>query len=164
MSDIRIDEPGAGEWVMERAHGFFRPGVDHSFTSHDGNEILGGFAMTGYIGGSMSIHMAAQSPHWCSRELLWLPFHYGFEQLKLRKMFAPVRSDNYAAISENLRAGWIIEAVLSDAFDTAHMFVLSMTRDTCPWLAYEPKHWRSGGSMAYYATSTTVVNPQGVGE
>lgn len=142
MVDIRIDAPGAGDWVMQRADGYFREGWDHAFTSHDGERVLGGFALVGYLGSSLTIHMASEDPRWCSRELMWLVFHYAFEQLKCRKLLGAVRSDNYKAIELNLRAGWRIEAVIEDVFPDAHMLVISMTKDACRWLDYTPRSWR----------------------
>jgi hypothetical protein len=143
MSDIHIDAPGAGDWVVEHWKGCFREGFDHSFTTHDGDRVLGGFVLSTYMGDSMTIHMAAEDPHWCSRDLLWMVFHYAFEQAGCRKLFAPVRSDNYHALSENFRAGWHLEAVLRDAYtDGVHLMILEMTKDECPWLDYKPRAWR----------------------
>lgn len=141
MAEVRIDAPGAGQWVMKRAEGYFRDGVDYAFTSHRDDQILGGFALVGYTGGSLTVHMAGDDPHWCSRELLWLVFHYAFVQLRVRKLLAPVRSDNWKAIELNLRAGWQVEAVLRDVFPDAHMLVLSMTKAGCPWLKHVPRQW-----------------------
>lgn len=143
MVDIRIDAPGAGAWIMERAEGYFREGWDHAFSSHDGDRILGGFALVGYLGDSMTIHMGSDDPRWCSRELLWLAFDYAFNQVGCRKLLAPVRSDDHKVIALNLRAGWQIEAVIRDVFPGAHMFVLGMTRGTCPWLKHRPRQWQS---------------------
>lgn len=144
MRDIRIDAPGAGEWIMERAEGYFREGVDHAFSAHDGDRMLGGFALVGYTGGSMTIHMAGDDRRWCSRELLWMVFHYAFEQLGVNKLLAVTRSDNYQAIELNLRAGWRIEAIIQDVFPDAHMLVLGMTKAGCKWLNYKPRQWRDG--------------------
>lgn len=142
MVDVRIDAPGAGAWIMERAEGYFRDGWDHSFSTHEDDRILGGFALVGYLGASMTIHMASDDTRWFSRELAWLTFHYAFVQLGCRKLIAPVRSDNYLAMSLNLRAGWQIETAIRDVFPNAHLMILSMTQDTCPWLDYKPRQWR----------------------
>lgn len=128
---------------MDRAQGYFRDGWDHSFSTHEGDRILGGFALVGYIGASMTVHMAAEDPHWFSRDLAWLAFHYAFEQLQLRKLLAAVRSDNYIAIALDMRAGWKLETIITEAFPDAHMIVLSMTREDCPWLDYSPRQWRA---------------------
>lgn len=148
MSDIRIDAPGAGEWIMERVDGSYTPGRDHSFASFRDGEILGGFVLCEYYGASMSIHMAGDDPQWCSRELLWMAFHYAFVQLGCRKLFAPVKSTNYHAIELNLRAGWHLEAVIKDVYIDAHMMVLSMTKEACPWLDYAPTQWRPADEEA----------------
>lgn len=141
---VRIDEPGAGAWIMERVGGNFSEDRDHAFSSHRGYQILGGIALTSYLGGSLALHMASEDPSWCTREMLWMVFHYAFEQLGCRKVFGPVRSDNYHAIATNLRGGWSVEAVLRGAFDDADMIVMSMTKDACLWLDYKPRDWRPG--------------------
>lgn len=144
-SEIKIDEPGAGEWVMERAVGYFNPARDHVISVHYGSEILGGFVLNNYLGRTAEIHMESVDPSAASRELLWMVFHYAFEQLGCRKLLALVPSNNYKAMELNLRAGWMIEAILRDVFDDKHMVILSMTKDQCPWLDYTPQRWRPAG-------------------
>jgi hypothetical protein len=145
MRRILIDEPGAGEWIMGQLSGVFHPQYDHSFSTHRDDRILGGFVMSHFIGGSMSVHMAAQDKHWCSRELLWLVFHYGFEQLGCFKMLTPLASDMHDVIRMDMRAGWALEAIVRDAYAPGkHMLILSMTKETCPWLKYKPKQWAPG--------------------
>jgi hypothetical protein len=142
MSDIRIDEPGAGEWIMSRVNGVFTPGSDHSFSSHDGDKILGGFVLTYFIGGSITVHMASQDKRWCSRDLLWLVFHYAFEQLGCYKMLTPLASDMHEVIDMDMRAGWVFETIIRDAYAPGkHMLILGMTKEICPWLKHKPKSW-----------------------
>jgi len=57
-----------------------------------------------FIGGSMTVHVAAQNKRWCSRDLLWLIFHYAFEQLGCHKLLTPLPSDNYPIIEMDMRA------------------------------------------------------------
>jgi hypothetical protein len=146
---ICIDAPGDGQWIMERVTGVFTPELDHSFAVHvdnDDGQILGGFALCQYLGASITIHVAGtMGKRWLTRELLWLVFDYAFNQLKCRKVIAPVRSDNYLGLSMDFRAGWNLEAVIHNAYDDGvHMMVLTTTKDKCPWLNYKPRKWRSG--------------------
>ncbi len=138
--DIRIDEPGAGEWVMDRAgSGTFNPFADHCFSTHDekGN-ILGGFVLAGFYGASWAMHQAGIDKSWCSRELLWLIFHYAFEQCKCNKVIAPIPSNNHRAVELCMRAGWQLEAVIHDAVaEDIHLMVLTMTKDQCRWLDFK---------------------------
>jgi hypothetical protein len=138
--EIFFDAPGAGEWVMSRVQGYFTPGHDHSFTTHRDGEILGGFVLCDYFGNSITVHMAGEDKFWCSRDLLWFVFDYGFNHCKCNKMLAPVRSDNTVALALDTRAGWQVEAVLKDIYAPGtHMVVLAMTKDACPWLNHQPR-------------------------
>lgn len=149
MREIRIDAEGAGAWIMERVEGMFYDGIDHAFSTHQDGRLLGGFALTGYMGVAMTIHMAACDSRWFSRELAWLVFDYAFNQLKIRKLVAPVRSDNYHSLMLCRRAGWQTEAVLRDLYtDGVHMILLTMTRPQCRWLDYRPRRWRSNAIEA----------------
>ena len=128
---------------MARLGGHFTPGWDHSFTSHQAGRILGGFVVSNYLGGSMTCHMASQDPRWCSRDLLWLVFHYTFVQCGCHKMITPLPSktrDDVVAL--DLRAGWELEAVVKDAYAPGvHMLILTMTKDKCVWLKHQPTVW-----------------------
>src|SRR6185436_17806200 len=141
MREIRIDSPGAGDWIMERAGGYFRDGVNHSFSTHrlDANGdgvILGGFALVGYTGAAMTMHMAGRDKSWFSRDLAALTFGYGFHQLGCKKLLAPVKSTNHQLVMLVRRGGWKFDTVLRDVYPDADMIVFSMTRDECPWLRH----------------------------
>jgi hypothetical protein len=129
---------------MRRCGGVFHPERDHSFTTWRNGEIAGGFVLADYTGASMTVHCAGDDKGWCSRDLLWMVFHYAFEQLGLAKLIATVRSNNYAALAVDLRAGWQLEAVVRDVFPDAHMMILTMEKETCPWLKVRPKGWMPG--------------------
>jgi len=142
--EIRIDDPGAGEWLSEQAHGLFTPGRDHTFTSHRDGKLLGGFMVQHYIGNSMQVHAAGISKYWASRELFWLVSDYIFNQLGCYKAIAMIRSDNDSSLAFTLRAGGSVEAVIKDAFASGvHLVMVTMTKDACPWLDYKPKRWAS---------------------
>lgn len=154
MKKIRINHPGDGQWIMEQVEGFFQPGFDHSITSHEDGELLGGFALTGYLGNSMTVHQAGKTAEWCSRPLLWAVFGYAFRQLKCHKIFAPVPSDNYHAMDLCLRAGWRLENVVSDAYAPGrHLMLLAMEAGTCPWLRL-----KTPPSYLFDETTTVVEN------
>lgn len=142
--EILIDAPGDGEWIMQRVAGVFVPRTDHSFATHRDGQILGGFVVGSYFGRSMTVHMAGEDKHWCSRELLWLIFEYAFNQNNCHKMVTPVRSDNALALSLDLRAGWQLETAIDDLYEPGvHMMILTMTREQCRWLNYRPRQFYS---------------------
>jgi len=151
MSEIRIDAPGAGEWIMERCGGHFVPVFSHTLSTHEPTvgQILGGFVLTDYISNaSAMVHMAGDGPGWCTRDLLWMLFEYGFHQLGVRKMFALIRSDNTRSLEMCLRAGWKSETVIGEVFgEGVHGVLLYMIEAECPWLKYPSKTWRIGGRV-----------------
>lgn len=149
MKRILINTPGAGERIMEKTGAQFNPECEHSIASYEvtpeGERFLGGFVINHYLGASLAVHDGSDDPRWCSRELLTMLFHYIFVQLGCHRAYAPVASDNYAALSMNLRAGWRLEYVLKDAMSPGrHCMLLSMEPGTCPWLRLKMKHYRSG--------------------
>lgn len=143
MKTIRINGPGDGQWIMDQVGGFFTPDYDHSFVSVREGAKLGGFACCAYLGASMTVHMAGVDPRWCSRDLLWMVFDYAFMQLGLRKLIAPVRSNNLVALAQDLRAGFRVEAVVRDAYPDADMILLTMDRGSCRWLDIRPTGYKS---------------------
>lgn len=142
MKEIRIDEPGAGEWIMERASGVFRPGMDHSLATFEDGHLRGGFVCCQYLGNSIAIHDGGDGPGWCTRDLLWMVFHYVFCQLHCHKAYAPIASDNYHALDLALRAGWRLETVLRDAVAPGcHLMLLAMEPGFCRWLRIIPQQY-----------------------
>jgi hypothetical protein len=152
--EIRINEPGAGDWIMDQCEGVFRPGLDHSIATFEGEEIQGGFVFCQYLGRSIAVHNGGSHPRWCSRDLLWMCFHYAFRQLGCGKLIAPTASDNYRALAINLRAGFYPETIVRDAFARGrHLIVLTMEAGGCRWLRdITPQSWEP---------RTTVVRSDG---
>ena len=144
MREIRIDAPGAGDWIMQRAGGVFTPSHDHSFATFRDGRIVGGFALCSYLVASMTIHAAGSDEKWCSRDLLWMVFDYAFCQLGLHKLIAPVPSSNTRALKVDLQAGFIVEALITHAAADGDLMLLTMTREQCRWLAITPRRWRVG--------------------
>lgn len=144
--EIRIDAPGAGEWIMEQVGGVFRPEYDHSIASYRDGKLLGGFVLAAYMGNSIAVHDAACDPRWCSRELMWMLCHYVFRQLNCKKLIAPVPSDNTHALELNFRAGFRLEAIIKDALAPGlHLLLLTMEATSCRWLDILPQQYFPGG-------------------
>src|SRR4051794_19818612 len=117
VTDIRIDAPGARQWVMDRLGGVFTPRFHPRFTRHaEDGSVRGGIILSHYVGGSITAHMAGGDKRWFNRELAWLVFDYAFNQLGVHKMLAPLSSKNIRILAIDLRGGWTLEAVVPDAY------------------------------------------------
>lgn len=142
---ILIDHPGDGQWILDRAGGTFVPGQDHSFGHYRRGELVGGIVASSYLGNLIALHAAGVDPGWCSRELLWMAFHYCFVQLGVHKVVAPVPSDNHRALNVDLRAGFQLETIIKDAWAPGrHLMVLTMTMAQCRWLLIKPHDYVPG--------------------
>lgn len=142
---IVINHPGAGERIMAKMGAHFNPECEHSIATYDGDRFLGGFVINHYLGNSVAIHDGSDDPRWCSRDLLWMLFHYVFVQLGCHRAYGPVASDNYHALEVNLRGGWRLEYVLKDAMAPGrHCMLLSMEPGTCRWLRIKPQGYVPG--------------------
>jgi hypothetical protein len=157
MSKILINNPGDGEWVMEHCFGTFYPLNDHVIANHsDDGRIKGGFVFCSFMGAAAQIHMAGVGPGWCTRDLLWMAFHYAFVQLGLRKLVGLVASNNSVALEQDLRGGWTLEAIVKDVYvDGADMLVLTMTKAECRWLRIKPSGYRPG--ISHYSSEKEAV-------
>lgn len=144
--EILINAPGDGDWIMNRCEGVFRPALDHSIANYRSGEIQGGFVLCQYLGNSIAVHTGGKDPRWCSRDILWMLFHYAFRQLRCQMLIAPTPSDNYHALELNLRVGFHPETVIRDALAPGrHLMVLTMEARNCRWLRLIPQSYLPGG-------------------
>lgn len=138
MIVFNIDEHGK---AIAKASGykFYFRGVPVISRINNEYELLGGVIYTKYTGSSVEMHVAGFTPTWLSRDFLWCAFHYPFEQLGCRRVFALVPSDNLHALTFDTKLGFTPEAVIPDVYPHADLHILSMTRDQCRWLKLQPK-------------------------
>jgi hypothetical protein len=141
-AEIRINYPGDGEWIMLRVGGVFNEKTDHSIAVHRDGHVCGGVVYTGYLGASITVHMAGNETNWASPDFLWMTYDYSFNQLGVRKLIGLVPADNLRALSIDLRMGFTIEAKLTDMMpDGTDLLILSMRKADCKWLRIKPRYY-----------------------
>lgn len=151
---ILINHADDGEWVMLRVGGVFNEKTDHTVALHRDGKIAGGVVFTGYLGASITVHMAGSEDNWATRDFLWMVFHYAFAQLGCRKVIGLVSSANTRALSVDTRLGFIPAARITDVYsDGSDLIVLTMEKAQCKWLALTPRYYRSNTpDRSEYAT------------
>lgn len=85
-------------------------------------------------GGSIQLHIAIDNPKYVTRQAICACFEYPFYQLGVKKVLGIVNSTNDSALTFDMRLGFRLEAIISDAYDMGSMYILSMTREQCRWL------------------------------
>lgn len=120
--------------IAKEAGCFFNPECDHCISRAEDGRLLGGVIFTGYTGASIGLHVAGFDPRWLDRDMLWMTFHYPFEQLGVRKITGTIPSGNRKALLFNRKLGFAEEARIADVFPDGDLVIMSMTRDQCRWL------------------------------
>ena len=145
--EILINHHGDGDWIMLRVGGVFNEKTDHTVALHRDGKIAGGVVFTGYLGASITVHMAGSEDNWATRDFLWMVFHYAFVQLACRKVIGLTSSANTRALAVDVRLGFVPAARIPDAYpDGADLIVLTMDKSQCKWLALTPRKYRSNVS------------------
>ncbi len=98
-------------------------------------ELVAGVLFDRCSGKSVVAHIASVSgKNWITREFLRLILSYPFDQLKVKKIIAPVDSSNESAQRFNKHLGFVTEAVISDAGKIGDLHLMTMTRQQCRFL------------------------------
>jgi RimJ/RimL family protein N-acetyltransferase len=155
--EIIINDPFHGFEIAQEAGVVFNPKADQVVARVLDNELLGGVVYTAFNpGGSIAMHMAGFNKRWVSQDLVWMCFDYPFNQLKVKKVFAPVPSNNTKAIAINRRLGFLREYIIPDVFDDCDLYLMDMYRDECKWLKITPKGY-IGGNDGRQGESTSTT-------
>lgn len=117
----------------------FNPVADVVIARVDGEKLLGGVILRDWNGASILMHVAGFTPHWLSRDFLWVCFHYPFVQLGCKKVLALVSSGNPRAIDFDKKIGFIEECRIKEADLNGDLVLLSMRREDCRWLSIKPR-------------------------
>lgn len=113
---------------------FYNPESNVVISREKDGKLLGGVVFQAYNGASIVIQVASFDPHWLDRDMLWMAFHYPFEQLGVQKLFTQTPSNNLKALDFNRKLGFKDEARIAGVFRDADLVIRSMCREDCRWL------------------------------
>ncbi len=128
MKLIFGQDAAIAEWVARRIP---HMSVDGKFTAigvADGAKPVAGILYNAHdtTFDTLMISAAADTPRWAQRGVLLAIFHYPFEQLNVRKLWAVIASSNKPSIRLTTGLGFRQEAILSRHFGKDHAVVLRM--------------------------------------
>lgn len=136
---IRINDVHATKLIAQASVIEFVPKLHHCIADYSvEDQLKGGVLFTNYRIGSVGIHMAGFRKNWVSKAMLYLAFHFPFQQLKVGKLFGMVPERNVVARNSNLKLGFKIEYMTEGVYGYEDgvngMYLMSMTKDECKWL------------------------------
>lgn len=135
-----------GHAIAGAAGASFDPLKNTVIARVEDDQLYGGVVYYDYTGKSVGMHTAGFRPGWISRDLLWMCFHYPFEQLGVTKVLGEVISSNAKALALDKHLGFKVEAVISDVFPDGDAVIMGMYKADCRWLAIKPTLVREGNS------------------
>jgi RimJ/RimL family protein N-acetyltransferase len=141
---IELNNFAHAEEIAKGAGIVTNPSVDMCISRSKNGKFLGGTIYKDYTGVSLSLHIFAVNKSWINKDLLWVSFHYPFEQLGCKKIFAPVPNDNTYCIEFCQKIGFKLDTIIRDVFPSGDMHILSMYKEECHWLNLEPRKIQIG--------------------
>lgn len=147
IEGIRINGLVDGIALAESCGLKFNPLSDCCIGKTDKIGVLqGGVLFTDYTGpgGSVWMHAAIYNPRAAVRDMWWVSFDYPFNQMRVKKIFAPVSTENEHAYQLDLRMGFKLEAVIKDVYPEGDMRLLSMYPGDCRFLSWTPRNIKRG--------------------
>lgn len=98
-------------------------------------KLIAGVVFNNYCGSSICMHVAATEKGWLNKEFLRACFRYPFEQLKVNRITALVRTDNEDALRFDTHLGFKKEGLIRRGDDDGcDLHLLGMLPEECKWL------------------------------
>jgi hypothetical protein len=122
-----------GPWMAAGLGTDWHPGRGHIIGLADSEgQMIAGAWFEGWNEASIMVHMVVDGR--LNREFLWFIAWYPFEQLKVRKVIAPIESDNIRSKKWVEKYGFVLEAALKDAAPKGDLLIYTLKSDQCKWL------------------------------
>ena len=137
---FRFNNSVDGMAIAAKAGAIYNAACDMCVARVEKGELIGGVIFSAYTGASINIHMAGFKKNWVNKDMLWVAFHYPFEQLGVKKMFGQVGAHRPEILKIDMQLGFSIETIIKDVYPEGDMYVLSMYKEDCRWLKIKPRN------------------------
>lgn len=121
-------------YEMSRMLGLMVNPNDITFSVWKGENLLGGVIYSRYTHAAIFMHIIGLQQGWATKKLLWMAFHYPFEQLMVDRIFGLVASNNLKPLAFFEKLGFSVVTSIPKVYPFADEVVLVMERENCRWL------------------------------
>jgi RimJ/RimL family protein N-acetyltransferase len=132
-NDVTFDAELVGPWVSAKTGGMWTRGRGTAIGRLKDGELVAGVLYEDYTKANIVCHIAGNDG-WATRGFLGLIFNYPFEQLGVKRITAPVHSNNEKSILLMTRLGFTLEAVLAQAIPEGDLLIYRMFKSECRFL------------------------------
>lgn len=140
MDQIIFNDPDDGRELARCAGTRFNTDGDISICRHRNGARLGGVIFNNYTTESIGIHSASWATDWINRDMLWVTFHYPFNQLGVKRIFGQVPETNFHAQEFNVKVGFKYVARIEGVYPhNVACMVMCLERADCRFLDVKPR-------------------------
>ena len=132
-NDVTFDAELVGPWVSAKTGGMWTRGRGTAIGRLKDGELVAGVLYEDYTKANIVCHIAGNEG-WATRGFLGLIFNYPLVQLGVKRITAPVHSNNDKSILLMTRLGFTLEAVLAQAIPEGDLLIYRMFREECRFL------------------------------
>lgn len=132
---IIVDQPErCGQWIAEKQGKKYCKDESAVYTALEHNGKINVVIMYNNLieNGSIHLHIAIEGQ--ANKHIRWYAFHYPFIELNVKKIIAPIQSNNLKCIKFALNAGFICEHIIKNAGSNSDLWLLTMTKEQCRFL------------------------------
>lgn len=131
--NLCLDPEIVGPWVCTRGGGTWTKGRGTAIGKLKDGKLIAGVLYEDWNGANIVEHIAAEGD-WACRKFLNVMFDYPFNQLGVKRITAPVASDNLKCINLVVRMGFTLECTLAQATPTADVHIFRMFKEECKYI------------------------------
>lgn len=130
---IYLNDDVTGPWVCEKAGGTWVKGRGSTIGWVKDGCLVAGVLYEDFNGANILAHIRGEKG-WAEREFLRIMFDYPFNQLKVVRITAPIKSTNIVAQDFVQRLGFRLECKLDRATPDGDLHLYRIFRDECKYL------------------------------
>lgn len=132
-NEVTFDADLIGPWVSAKTGGHWTKNRGTAVGRLKDGQLIGGVLYEDYTKANVVCHIAGDEG-WATKGFLRLIFDYPFNQLGVKRITAPVHSDNVKSILLMHRLGFTLEATLAQAIPDGDLLIYRMFRSECRFI------------------------------
>jgi RimJ/RimL family protein N-acetyltransferase len=132
-NEVTFDADLVGPWVSAKTGGHWCKGRGTAIGRLKDGELVAGVLYEDFTKANIVCHIAGEEG-WATKGFLGLIFDYPFNQLGVKRITAPVHSDNVKSRLLMDRLGFTLEATLAQAIPEGDLLIYRMFKSECRFL------------------------------
>jgi RimJ/RimL family protein N-acetyltransferase len=130
---LTFDASIVGPWVSQKTGGTWCEGRGQAIGKLVDGQLVAGVLYEDFNGANVVCHIAGEGK-WADRQFLAVIFDYPFNQMKVRRMTAPINASNARSVKLVEHMGFVLESRLEQATLDSDLLLYRLFKDECKYL------------------------------